>query len=320
MIAPDDREPDAVAPSGEPIGRAEPIGEAESEQLFAPLCEFSSLALAVSGGPDSMALMGLLSRWRSRAPATRPRVSVLTVDHGLRAQSAAEAEFVKRAAESIGLQHATLVWTGPKASSGIQDAARRARYRLLEDHVASQPDRPAAIVLAHHQDDQAETVLMRLARGSALDGLAGMSPLRPVIRLDGVFLARPLLGVPKERLAASLGPLNLRALTDPSNENLEFERVRIRAARAMLEELGLTNAMLALSASRLRRARRAIERSTKQLDDAAVDWHAGAYATIDCAAFNAAPAEIRVRLLARIIERMGGLSEPAEVHRFVTLG
>ena len=163
------------------------------ERLFASLDQASGIVAAVSGGPDSMALMHLLARWR--ATAERPPVLVATIDHGLRPEAADEAAFVAREAAALGLPHRILAWTGDKPSAGIQEAAREARYRLLVAH--AREEGASHLVTAHTLDDQAETVLMRLSRGSGLSGLAGM---RPETDRQGIRHARPLLDWPKARL------------------------------------------------------------------------------------------------------------------------
>ena len=130
------------------------------------------VALAVSGGADSMALMHLVAEWSRMRPGALPPLAIVTVDHGLRPQSADEAAFVAREAGRLGLAHSTLVWTDDKPQSGIQDQARKARYRMLADYLLKTGQ--AAVATAHNADDVAETLLMRLARGSGVDGLASM--------------------------------------------------------------------------------------------------------------------------------------------------
>jgi len=247
-------------PAMEDVG--DPIRSEELEALFAPFALWPSCALAVSGGSDSSALMVLFADWlRLRGQDGASHV-VVTVDHGLRAHSEEEARSVARAALGLGLPHATLVWQGPKPRSGIQAAARRVRYRLIGDYLRS---RSIALVLtAHTRDDQAETLLMRLARGSGLDGLSAMSPLSPLAGPEAeaagaLWIGRPLLDIPKARLRATLKARGIAWIEDPSNAEPEFERTRLRAARAQLDALGLTPAMLALSAARLARVRRAVD-------------------------------------------------------------
>ncbi len=269
-----------------------------------------SAMLAVSGGADSMTLMLITERWRAigGAAALNFPVHVATVDHGLRAGSAAEATWVGQRAAAIGLPHHSLAWVGAKPTSGIQEAAREARYALLAGLIGRLGlPQPAGIVLGHHLDDQAETFLMRLARGSGIDGLAGMQARRDV-SIAGVraVLVRPLLGLPKARLEATLAEAGRDWLEDPSNTDQGFERVRVRRALAGLDAAGVAPAMIATSVGRIARAVAALEAMTDDLQRRALKLHDGAYAEIDAAAFGAAPAELRLRLLQRVVRWFGG--------------
>ena len=217
------------------VNAAVPIADGELASLFAPLASFDLLILAVSGGADSVALMHLIARWSAKAAKPRPRIVVATVDHGLRAESREEAKWVGAQARKLGFTHELLAWEGAKPQTGIQDAARGARYGLLAELAwrLSAGEVRTAIVTAHTEDDQAETFLMRLARGSGLDGLTGMSAARLLGRGDNIELVRPLLGVAGARLRATLEAKGLSWLEDPSNDSDRFERVRVRKARAM---------------------------------------------------------------------------------------
>ena len=146
-----------------------PVSVSEAAALFADLSEAAALILAVSGGPDSTALLWLAARWRARRKHG-PKLIAVTIDHGLREESAREALAVKRLAKKLKVEHRTLRWTGAKPKTGIQEAARAARYRLLAD--AARKAGARHILTAHTLDDQAETVLFRLARGSGISGIA----------------------------------------------------------------------------------------------------------------------------------------------------
>jgi tRNA(Ile)-lysidine synthase len=155
---------------------AAPISVAEARTLFGALAYASTLVLAVSGGPDSTALMVLAARWRSALAKERkngPKLLAVTVDHGLRRESASEARAVKRLARTLGVAHRTLHWQGRKPASGLQQAAREARYTLLA--AAARRAKAGCILTAHTLDDQAETVLIRMTRGSGLTGLGAMA-------------------------------------------------------------------------------------------------------------------------------------------------
>lgn len=297
----------------------QPIRADELDGLFAALlpdADLSRAALAVSGGSDSTALMFLIADWLRAAGRPTASVTVLTVDHGLRPESRAEAKAVARQAAGLGLTHAILAWDGPKPSTGLQEAARSARYRLIAHHMRARGLQ--VLLTAHTADDQAETLLMRLARGSGLDGLAAMAL---VAALDAgaphpgapLKIVRPLLQVPKARLVATLEQRGVAWIEDPSNQSPAFERVRLRAVAAGLAAAGLTPQMLGLSAQRLRRARAALEDVTRGYCDPAlgrVQVEACGVIRLDRAAFRAAPAEIGVRVLSLAIAATGGVCGP----------
>ena len=299
-----------------------PIADEELAGLLASLNDFQSLILAVSGGSDSMALMHLVARWLSRRAGLKPDVLVATVDHGLRAESAQEARWVAGQAKKAGLRHETLVWAGEKPRSGVQEAARDARYRLLcERSLAFSGGQGGAVVTAHHLDDQAETFLMRLARGSGLDGLCGMAVAR-AFEAGAVSpsILRPLLGVPKARLLATLRAHGLGWIEDPSNERTEFERVRIRKALAELDKVGITATRVSESMARLQRAREALDRAATGLGQSAgLEVNGGAFASFDLQAFLSGPAELRVRVLARLVGAFGGQAEAPRLAKIETL-
>ena len=221
---------------------------------FAGLEASPALLLAVSGGPDSMALMHLAARWAASLDL-KPTLHVATVDHGLRPESAAEAALVAAAAAKLGLAHATLAWTGDKPRTRVQERARAARYALLAAHARAvgAPN----MLTGHHADDQAETVLMRLTRGSGIGGLAGMRRATPLAA--DVTLVRPLLDVPKDRLVALCAEAGLASVDDPSNHDPAYARARLRRQQAELTRLGLDRDALLRLARRAARAESALE-------------------------------------------------------------
>src|SRR6266849_5501107 len=230
-----------------------PISAQNAKRLFAAWKAAPAIVLAVSGGPDSIALMWLAARWRSTL-ARGPRLIAVTVDHGLRAEAAAEAREVKRLARTLDLTHRTLRWTGEKPKTGLPAAARTARYRLLAQ--AARASGATHILTAHTRDDQAETLLMRLLRGSGIAGLAAMA--RESAR-DGVVLARPLLNVPKSRLVATLNKAKVAFADDPTNRDTALTRPRLRTLLPLLAAEGGDARGLARLASRLARANAAVE-------------------------------------------------------------
>ena len=232
---------------------AAPVSTAEAKSLFADLVHAPALVLAVSGGPDSTALLVLAARWRA-ALKRGPHLLAVTIDHGLRPESAGEARAVRRLASRLGVRHRTLHWTGPKPKTGLPEAARAVRYRLLA--AAARAAGAAHVLTAHTLDDQAETVLIRMARGSGPSGLCAMARETP---LEGLALMRPLLDLPKARLTATLEAIGIAFADDPSNRDPRFTRSRLRGSMPVLAGEGLDAPRIALLARRLRRAEETIE-------------------------------------------------------------
>ena len=291
------------------------IGDAALLSAFAPLEAYPSAALAVSGGPDSMALMYLASRWltlKRREPAS---IAVLTVDHGLRPEAAEEAAFVATRAAGLGFAHAALAWAGQKPKTGIQAAAREARYGLMTAYACER--RIACLVTAHTEDDQAETFLMRLRRGSGLDGLAAMAA---VSERGGVPIVRPLLGLSKARLSAYLRSLGVPFASDPSNSNATFERVRLRHAMKALAAAGIARPALALSASRLGRSREALAGAAEEFLQRQFRVTSLGQGQVGLEPFLELAPEIGLRVLSRALALIGGKEKPprmAKVERLL---
>jgi len=294
-----------------------PISARQAKSLFADWKHAPGLVLAVSGGPDSIALMWLVARWRG-ALSRGPSLLAVTVDHGLRAEAAREAREVKRLARHLGMSHRTVRWSGDKPTSGLPAAARAARYRLLA--TVARRSGASHILTAHTRDDQAETLLMRLLRGSGIGGLAAMA--RESER-EGVLLARPFLNISKSRLIATLEKAKIGYADDPTNRDTRFTRPRIRNLIEGLGAEGGDASNLARLASRLARANAAIEILADgaarylALRDQTIGSRSTAAtgqrkATFEAAAFAALPEEIRLRLLLRAIDRVGH-EGPAEL-------
>jgi tRNA(Ile)-lysidine synthase len=278
-----------------------PISVAQAKGIFADWKAAPGIVLAVSGGPDSMALMWLAARWR-RALTRGPKLIAVTVDHGLRPEAAREARDVKRLARELDLPHLTLRWTGAKPKAGLPAAARAARYRLLAQ--AAKASGATHILTAHTRDDQAETLLMRMLRGSGIVGLAAMA--RESER-EGVWLARPLLNVPKSQLVATLNKAKLAFADDPTNRDAAYTRPRLRALMPALAEEGGDSRNLARLASRLARANAALEVLVDGAERflALRDRNDASRFGFDASAFAGLPEEIRLRLLKRAIDRVG---------------
>jgi tRNA(Ile)-lysidine synthase len=282
------------------------VGDGEANALFRGLEDLPGLVLAVSGGPDSTALLVLAARWAKRLKRA-PKLIAVTVDHGLRPEAAREATMVKELARRLGVPHRTLRWRGRKPRAGLQEAARYARYELLAE-VATRA-RFAHILTAHTLDDQAETVLFRLARGSGLFGLTGMAHATP-LPLNGVseiFLVRPLLHLPKARLIATLQAARIAYADDPSNHDPRFTRARLRTLMPALAREGLDARGLARLAARLRRAESTIQVAVQAARSALVPppWPQHGPIIFETAPFARLPAEVGLRLLGEAIAHTG---------------
>jgi tRNA(Ile)-lysidine synthase len=294
---------------------ATPISAAEAATLFDDLHSAPALVIAVSGGPDSTALLVLAARWRA-ARKQGPALLAVTVDHGLRPESAREARAVKRLAGKLGIRHRTLRWTGGKPATALQEEARRVRYQLLA--AAARGAGAPCVLTAHTLDDQAETVLLRMARGSGLSGLGAMArqTLLPITGLHttgatdkkaAVVLVRPLLDLPKARLIATLAAMGISFVDDPTNRDPRFTRPRLRELMPALAAEGLDARRLALLARRLRRAEAtieaAVEAATAVVTETPVDER-GPF-MIDAEKLSGLPAEVALRVLGRAIAQAG---------------
>jgi tRNA(Ile)-lysidine synthase len=301
-----------------PAPHAKPVTLAEAKALFAGLEDLSALVLAVSGGPDSTALMVLAARWRETLKGNRPKLVAVTIDHGLRAESKREAADVARLARKLKIAHRTLRWSGRKPKTGLQQAARAARYRLLAE--AAHKARAAHILTAHTLDDQAETVLIRMTRGSGLTGLAAMSRLAtlPVAGRGEIAIVRPLLDLPKARLIATLKAAKIPFADDPSNRDPRFTRARLRGLMAELAGEGLTALRLALLARRLKRADRALEAAVDSAAAALAAPSAPGTVAFDAGGFGRLPPEIALRLIGRAVSEVGD-EGPVELAKLESL-
>ena len=265
------------------------------------------LALAVSGGGDSLALMHLAAR--HAAAHSLPVPVVLTVDHGLRKGSRSDARKVVAWAKAIGLKAHILSWPGKKPKTGVEAAARSARYRLMGAWMAA--NGVSALCVGHTQDDQAETFLLRLARGSGVDGLAAMRALAPWPEpgFARLRVVRPLLALPRADLRGFLSAVGQDWLDDPMNQDPAFDRVRLRGAAQALAAAGLSAGRIAAAAAHLARARAALEQVTEAVLARAVR-PAGKTEQdgllLDAAALGGAPREVGLRALAAVLMAVSG--------------
>ncbi|GHF23327.1 tRNA(Ile)-lysidine synthase [Kordiimonas sediminis] len=249
------------------------------------------VAVAVSGGADSLALAFL-------AAACRPTLAI-TVDHCLRPDSGAEAETVTSMLADQNIAHQIVRWSGAKPTGNIQAVARRERYRLLTDVCREQGI--SFLLTGHHMDDQAETLILRLARGSGLYGLAGMPAVTPDYAGTGIALLRPFLRTRKEQLIAFLQRHDLDWIEDPSNENKAFDRVKVRQFLKEPPLEGLDILRLSETADRLRRSRQAITFYVNQWLDTYARMEPQHYVSIPSEALNSAPDEIVLRGIIAIL-------------------
>jgi tRNA(Ile)-lysidine synthase len=283
-----------------------PLTAAEIGSHFAHLADLPVLVLAVSGGPDSTALMVLAARWRNTL-GRGPRLVAVTIDHGLRPEARHEASAVRKLARVLAIEHRTLRWTGPKPAAGLQDAARQARCRLLAG--AARAAKAGHVLTAHTRDDQAETVLLRLMRGSGIGGLAGMTAASwmPVPAGSGIVLVRPLLDVPKSRLLATLKAGSIAYADDRSNRDPRFARPRLRELMPLLEGEGLTAGRLATLARRMARADAAIEAAVFEAAArlAPGPWPLHGAMSLAVPQFMELAAEVALRLLGRAVAAVG---------------
>lgn len=277
------------------------FGDDELADLFEPLKALRSLAVAVSGGVDSMALMLMLVAWRELIGENAPELSVLSVDHGLRREAAEEVEFVARISRQYGLAHKAFRWSGANSDGNIQANARNARYDLMCERCAQQ--QISHLLVAHTLDDQAETVLLRLARGSGVDGLAAMATSRT---WNTTVIYRPLLSVERARLLRLVEDVKCPYVSDPSNHDLKYDRVRFRQALALLEPLGVGAHGLVETAGRLAQAREALDTMSVQAIGQAVEVFAAGYCILDPQQLEQYPYEIKRRVLGRLLRAVAG--------------
>lgn len=257
--------------------------------------------VAVSGGGDSLALALLLKQWAGGA-----RVLALTVDHGLREGSRAEAEQTGETLKKHGIEHRILTWEGDKPATHIQERARQKRYELLA--AACRAENIPVLMVAHNAEDQAETFWMRLAHGSGLDGLAGMAASRD---FEGVRVLRPLMGFTRAALREVCKKYGAAWAEDPSNENEKFLRVRLRGFEDVLAGEGLTPQRLSQVLQKLEDARDALRTVTQEKLDAFAMAHEAGFVTLDRQGLSSAPADIQRRMISCILHCVAPQDYPA---------
>lgn len=298
--------------SSECLSEPLPLGADEFSACMAALGLERSphkIAVAVSGGADSMALMVLADRW---ARALGGAAIGITVDHGLRAEAAEEARTVGAWLNARSIEHHVLKWEGSeKIESAVQERARDARYHLMASWCSTHG--VDHLLVGHHMEDQAETFLMRLGHESGLDGLAAMAAKRDAFDGFGLSLLRPLLAISKARLCQTLNGLDQPWIEDPSNTNPAFERVR---TRSLLRQLGRLEGISPEHLAGAARGAGAVRRVLEGAVDAFLAKHQGALASasrgaqLPLMAFLDLPDELQRRTLVRLVAGIGGDKYP----------
>lgn len=259
----------------------------------------AKVAVGVSGGADSLALVLLLDE------LLRPQgrqVIALTVDHGLREESATEAAYVAKLMAEHEIEHHILEWQGEKPSTGIEEAARDVRYALLKGWC--QANGVEILCVAHHQQDQAETFLMRLQRGSGVTGLCGMAEVN---ELDGVSIVRPLLNISSECLKSYLQQRNISWVEDPSNQSEDFLRCRVRKLLPVMEDMvGISSKRIADTMRVLSRTKDYVAQQRDNFIQANVTWWEDVAVCLPVKALQNEHEEIVYQVIRALIRKVGG--------------
>jgi len=270
----------------------------ENMCVMAPKLSGHKIGLAVSGGGDSMALLYLMDEWASQ---NQQKLYVATVDHGLRKESASEAKIVETECKKLNIECKILKWNGWNKVGNLLDAARNARNELIGEWAGEL--RLNSVATGHTADDQAETFLLRLARGSGVDGLSGMAPFG---YKKAMLWFRPILAYRRSDLRAFLSYKGIKWVDDPSNEDTRFERIKMRQAQNMLDNLGLTVDRLVETADKMATARSALELLTKRCAENVTSLTILGTVKLDVKAFSLLPLELRYRLIAHVLKWVSG--------------
>ncbi len=260
----------------------------------------SRLCIAVSGGADSMCLLMLAQRW---CQENNHSLIAVTVNHGLRKEAKDEAASVKNWCKQLQCEHYTLDWKGKKPSSNIQSQAREIRYQLIQQFCQQQHIKH--VLLAHHLQDQAETLLIRMMRGSGVSGLKGMESHSTI---GNISLLRPLLSFTKEDILLTLNQLKQSFINDPSNENTRFLRVIIRNFINTIDRKNEVLKHIDRTAKHMQRADDFIQQQLLSFENDFVNSHPYGFVTIDKKAFQALHLELALRLVSKNIQHINGYS------------
>tara|TARA_B110000438_G_scaffold294219_1_gene335294 strand:- start:495 stop:1778 length:1284 start_codon:yes stop_codon:yes gene_type:complete len=277
-----------------------PLSDSKILDIFSFLSNKKRIALAVSGGRDSCALMLLISKWLS-IKKINIEVHVLTVNHKLRKDSDSECQQVSEIANAYGFNHQILVWEHKEIKASIQEKAREARYKLMLEYI--EENMIDALLTGHTLDDQVETFIMRLSKGSGLDGLRSIQEVRDI---DGVLLYRPLLSITRNMTTEILKSSNREWIDDPYNQDQKFERIKIRKNIHHLENLNISSENISKSINRLARSQQAIQHTVNYLFHELVEINYLGYITIKKHKFDQCPEDLAIRIIERCLRIVNG--------------
>jgi len=269
-------------------------------------------AVGVSGGADSLALIILLADWVKNAEI---ELAALTVQHGLRPEAEDEAQYVAQLMAQYGIEHHILYWEGEKPITGVENAARQARYELIHDWCVEHEVK--SLFVAHHKRDQAETFLMRLQRGSGVDGLAAMAPIS---KWRDLLVVRPLLQVNPEELRKYLQERNVRWVEDSSNQCEDFLRVKIRKLLPELENyIGLTRERICNTSLEMGRVRDYLEKQRDKFINSQVRFYGKVVAAVAPEMLLSLHEEMGLRVLSALLKKIGKLTYPLRMEELERL-
>ena len=277
-----------------------PLTDSRICGLFSSYINHDRIALAVSGGRDSMALMYLVYRWKAHL-ALNIEIEVLTVNHNLRKAAEDECGFVQKIAKNYGFKHKVLIWEHEHVETSIQEKARKARYQLMLDYVRE--ENIDTILTAHTSDDNIETFIMRLAKGSGLDGLKSINEIR---HADGIQIERPLLSLSRSLTTEILRSTGNEWVDDPTNEDERFERVKIRNNISSLSSFNISSGNLTKTIQRLTRAHESISFFTNLVSQELVELSELGHADVNFDKLRNYPKEIILRVLAKALTDING--------------
>ena len=251
------------------------------------------IAIAVSGGIDSMVLMKVSSLSKKIKPKN---IHILTINHDLRKGSKEETLFVRKEADKLGLKATVLTWKGKKPKSGIQEKARKKRQNLLFNYCKK--NNISDLFFAHHLDDQIENFIFRMFRGSGIVGLTSFSNFS---KIDKINLIRPLINTPKSDLLLFAKKQKIEWIEDPSNSNLDFDRVKVRNVLKNFYDSGFDKKLFLKSISKLKSINEDIELLTGDYIANYIEVYENIYVSIKKEFFSNSPKEIQMRVIKNCI-------------------